>query len=581
MAQQNINVGTSANDGTGDALRDSQIKANSNFTELYNNKVDKVLGKGLSENDYTNAEQTKLAGIEAGAEVNVQADFAQTNSLADDYIKNKPDSLYASIGYFQYDDLATETTPISITADTETKLTNDTLGVFTNLSQAPYSVGNVWNASINSFDFSEMTIGDTIDLRVDLLLTTSTTNTNYKVILRVGEGSIAEYDLMVFSGDLKSATADFQAVGEVGFSLDYAEHLANPASLYIICDEDASVQVNGWYTRILLKDVNIVSFSDPTKKVKLESNKYNDLLLSGSDALIDLRPDGGSYYEFSNAGLVSLKGFDFTSLDLAPSGEYPYEGKDFVLKNSTGSDITLKENILLGTQIPFKLSGGVDATMPDGGLIWFKVVNGIVEAEEIMRSWTSGGGGGATAFTSLTDVPSSYTGQANKVVSVKTDESGLEFTTGGAGDPSIITLSLPAFAVTRSSSGLFYRQGTNQDRPIFSTSTAVTDHTLLGSAIGISTCNFIVPFNCRLKSVIYQENIANFELSIYKTESLTNPAVDATEIFYEASAGATIEQYALSGTEIDAGNLISTFIKIDAGTTGTSYARLFLTFEKI
>lgn len=35
MAQQHINVGTSANDGTGDTLRASQQKAESNFTELY------------------------------------------------------------------------------------------------------------------------------------------------------------------------------------------------------------------------------------------------------------------------------------------------------------------------------------------------------------------------------------------------------------------------------------------------------------------------------------------------------------------------------------------------------------------
>ena len=34
-------------------------------------KVDTVSGKGLSTNDYTTAEQTKLSGIEAGAEVNV------------------------------------------------------------------------------------------------------------------------------------------------------------------------------------------------------------------------------------------------------------------------------------------------------------------------------------------------------------------------------------------------------------------------------------------------------------------------------------------------------------------------------
>ena len=35
-----------------------------------NDKVDKVTGKGLSTNDYTNAEKTKLSGIEAGAQKN-------------------------------------------------------------------------------------------------------------------------------------------------------------------------------------------------------------------------------------------------------------------------------------------------------------------------------------------------------------------------------------------------------------------------------------------------------------------------------------------------------------------------------
>lgn len=53
-------------------------------------KVDKETGKGLSTNDYTTAEKEKLAGIAAGAEVNVQSDWNQTDSSAVDYIKNKP-----------------------------------------------------------------------------------------------------------------------------------------------------------------------------------------------------------------------------------------------------------------------------------------------------------------------------------------------------------------------------------------------------------------------------------------------------------------------------------------------------------
>ena len=35
------------------------------------NKVDKVSGKGLSTNDYTTAEKSKLASVESGAEANV------------------------------------------------------------------------------------------------------------------------------------------------------------------------------------------------------------------------------------------------------------------------------------------------------------------------------------------------------------------------------------------------------------------------------------------------------------------------------------------------------------------------------
>ena len=58
--------------------------------DIFDTKVDKVSGKGLSTNDYTTTEKNKLAGIAAGAEVNVQSDWNQTTTTADDYIKNKP-----------------------------------------------------------------------------------------------------------------------------------------------------------------------------------------------------------------------------------------------------------------------------------------------------------------------------------------------------------------------------------------------------------------------------------------------------------------------------------------------------------
>jgi hypothetical protein len=89
MAQQNFNVSL-PNDGLGDELRAAFVKQQSMNTELYTDKIDVLAGFGLSENNYTTPEQTKLAGIQAEAEKNVQSDFNQEDTTADDYIKNRP-----------------------------------------------------------------------------------------------------------------------------------------------------------------------------------------------------------------------------------------------------------------------------------------------------------------------------------------------------------------------------------------------------------------------------------------------------------------------------------------------------------
>lgn len=70
MALQPINIGAAPNDKTGDPLRNAFGKANANFADLDNRKVDKVAGKGLSSNDFTNAERVKLANISDAATKN-------------------------------------------------------------------------------------------------------------------------------------------------------------------------------------------------------------------------------------------------------------------------------------------------------------------------------------------------------------------------------------------------------------------------------------------------------------------------------------------------------------------------------
>lgn len=62
----------------------------SSVQTLDSSKVDKVSGKGLSTNDYSTEEKQKLAGIATGAEVNVQANWTESDSSSDAYIQNKP-----------------------------------------------------------------------------------------------------------------------------------------------------------------------------------------------------------------------------------------------------------------------------------------------------------------------------------------------------------------------------------------------------------------------------------------------------------------------------------------------------------
>jgi hypothetical protein len=89
MSQQNINT-SFPNDGLGDALRDAFNKTEANFTELFSNKVDKVPGKDLSDNNLTDDLLQKINDIDDDAAENVQSDWAQNDNAEDDYIKNKP-----------------------------------------------------------------------------------------------------------------------------------------------------------------------------------------------------------------------------------------------------------------------------------------------------------------------------------------------------------------------------------------------------------------------------------------------------------------------------------------------------------
>lgn len=102
-------IGLSNVDNTSDMNKPISISTQNALDD----KVDKVPGMGLSQENFTTTLKDKLDGIEAGAEVNVQSDWNQTNNTIDNYIKNKPtktsefinDGSDATSFYVENDDL--------------------------------------------------------------------------------------------------------------------------------------------------------------------------------------------------------------------------------------------------------------------------------------------------------------------------------------------------------------------------------------------------------------------------------------------------------------------------------------------
>ena len=87
-------------DQSGAAAMAAQISSHSSqLSQLSQNKVDKVAGKGLSTNDYTTDEKTKLGGVEAGAKDNVveaagASGFPQAGAAGKIYVAKDENKTY-------------------------------------------------------------------------------------------------------------------------------------------------------------------------------------------------------------------------------------------------------------------------------------------------------------------------------------------------------------------------------------------------------------------------------------------------------------------------------------------------------
>jgi hypothetical protein len=160
-----------------------------------------------------------------------------------------PDSF--SGGWADYEDVATTGTPIAVSA-VPAVLTNDGLGVDTNTSYLPVGgngITQLWDTSSNGFDFSDLEVGDMVDIRMDITMIITSNNTAVDVDLYMGSGGSIVVPF-ISQQNFKS-TGSFEVIRYMGIYIGSEDVRDNLAQLKVSADNNCTCTVHGWYIKAI------------------------------------------------------------------------------------------------------------------------------------------------------------------------------------------------------------------------------------------------------------------------------------------------------------------------------------------
>lgn len=155
------------------------------------------------------------------------------------------------MGWYDYNDTATASTPIALSVvDTWYPLPNDTLGSFT--AKYPFTdVAEVWNPVTGSFDFSDLPLYSTIDLRLDVQFTSGSPNTALDISLFVDDGNVGQFQIPFIVEQNYKLAGTRQVIRYNGLYIGSSAVQNGPARFKAKSDTTgASVIVYGWYAKI-------------------------------------------------------------------------------------------------------------------------------------------------------------------------------------------------------------------------------------------------------------------------------------------------------------------------------------------
>ena len=119
-------------------------------------------------------------------------------------------------GYVDYNDSSTASTPIVLVADTWTDVPNDKLGAFTNEDSLPPAVTNLMDGLTGYLDFSDLSIGSDILIRIDFSVNPDLNNSLMETRYVLGQG-VNEYALGVSSKRLDIGSGIFYSSDKGSF----------------------------------------------------------------------------------------------------------------------------------------------------------------------------------------------------------------------------------------------------------------------------------------------------------------------------------------------------------------------------
>lgn len=220
MAQQPIIIGVADAKG-GDNLFTGATKINANTTELYTDVAANV------------------------ADISTNTTDISTNTAAIALISGGSKAYW-----FDDNDLATATTPISHAGGaSNTYLTDDGLGPSTN-EYNPDSKGRLWNASTNKFDFTSLKQGDMVEFRGDIEVDTSSANQEIDIVMSLAEGQATPYELNIKHAYYKSISSGNKVTFLWRVYMGDTQTRLGGARFRFISDDNADIKVNGWFYNI-------------------------------------------------------------------------------------------------------------------------------------------------------------------------------------------------------------------------------------------------------------------------------------------------------------------------------------------